>query len=105
MKRRKFIKTAGIGAATFYVVPRHVLGGKGFRAPSDKLNVAAIGAGGKGSQNLERYFMDGRDNVVALCDVDDRMAADSRKKWSKAPYYHDFREMLDKEDKRIIRKA
>ena len=101
MKRRKFIQSAGIGAAAFYIVPRHVLGGKGYQAPSDKLNVAAIGAGGKGSQNLERYFMDGRDNVVALCDVDDRMAADSRKKWPKAPYYHDFREMLEKEGKQI----
>jgi predicted dehydrogenase len=101
MKRRDFLKTAGFTATSFYVVPRHVLGGSGYTAPGDKLNVAAIGAGGKGSQNLERYFMNGQDNVVALCDVDDRMAAGSRKKWPKAPYYRDFREMLDKEDKNI----
>jgi predicted dehydrogenase len=101
MKRRKFIKNAGLGISAFYIVPRYVLGGKNHVAPSDKLNVAAIGAGGKGSQNLERYFMEGLDNVVALCDVDDRMAADSREKWPNATYYHDFREMLDKEDSRI----
>jgi predicted dehydrogenase len=101
MKRRDFLRTAGVSIPAFTIVPRYVLGGKGFIAPSDKLNVAAIGAGGKGSQNLERYYMKGLDNVVALCDVDDRMAADSREKWPKAPYYRDFREMLDKEDQQI----
>ena len=46
--RRDFVKTASIAAAGFMIVPRHVLGGKGFIAPSDRLIVAGVGAGGKG---------------------------------------------------------
>ena len=46
--RRKFIKNAGVAAAAFTIVPRFVLGGAGFKAPSDLLYVAGIGAGGKG---------------------------------------------------------
>ena len=47
LKRRDFIKTGTLAAAGFMIVPRYVLGGKGYVAPSDKLNVAAIGSGGK----------------------------------------------------------
>ena len=46
--RREFLKSASLASAGFMIVPRHVLGGKGFLAPSDKLVVAGIGAGGKG---------------------------------------------------------
>jgi hypothetical protein len=48
LSRRDFIQNSAL-AAGFFIVPRHVLG-KGFTAPSDKLNIAAVGAGGK------RYF-------------------------------------------------
>jgi len=96
--RRAFLKTASIASAGFYIVPRNVLG-KGFIAPSDKLNIAAIGAGGKAEVNLQNSWNSGTDNIVALCDVDDRQAANSRKKWPKASYYRDFRQMLDKEAK------
>ena len=44
--RRKFIADASMTAAGFFIVPRHVLG-KGHIAPSDKLNIAGIGVGGK----------------------------------------------------------
>ena len=101
MKRRKFIQLAGAGAASFTIVPRHVLGGPGYIPPSDKLNIAAIGVGGKGAVNIELSYNDGTDNIVALCDVDDRMAIEARKQFSNAPYYRDFREMLDKEGDRI----
>lgn len=83
------------------IVPRSVLGGKGYTAPSDQLNIAALGAGGKAEVNLRNAYNSGSDNIVALCDVDDRMAANSRKKWPKANYYRDYRELLEKEDKRI----
>jgi len=83
------------------IVPRHVLGGKGYIAPSDKLNIAGIGVGGKGWVNVTYSYNDGSDNMVALCDVDDRMAKEARQKWPKAPYYRDYREMLDKEGDRI----
>lgn len=101
VKRRKFIELSGATFAGISLVPSHVLGGKGCIAPSDKLNIAAIGVGGKGSVNIKRAYNRGSDNIVALCDVDDRMAKDARKQFSKAPYYRDFREMLDKEGDRI----
>src|SRR5687768_4760314 len=98
--RRNFIRNTALSAAGFIIVPRHVLG-RGYIAPSDKLNIAAIGAGGKATVNLANSYKGGTDNIVTLCDVDDRMAADSRKKWPKASYYRDYRTMLEKENKNI----
>lgn len=99
VKRRQFLKLSSATAVGFSIVPRYVLGGRGYIAPSDKLNIAAIGVGGKGAVNIERSYNQGTDNIVALCDVDDRMAVDARKQFPKAPYYRDFRELLEKEDK------
>lgn len=99
--RRNFIRNTALVAGGVMIVPRHVLGGKGFISPSDKLNIAAIGVGGKGSFNLQQAYNKGAENIVALCDVDDRQAADSRKKWPKASYHHDYRKMLEKEAKNI----
>src|SRR5215217_110055 len=98
--RRKFIKNVSLSAAGFFIVPRHVLG-RGFIPPSDKLNIAGIGAGGKAEVNLPFAFNKGSDNIAALCDVDDRMAVNARKKWPNAPYYKDYRQLLDKEAKNI----
>lgn len=99
--RRNFIKTAGIASAGFMILPRHVLGGKGFVAPSDKLNIAAIGAGGKGQSDLENFSKSPNVNIVALCDVDDRRSANSRAKYPKAKYYKDYRKMLEAEKNNI----
>ncbi len=99
--RRNFIKTAGITSAGFMILPRHVLGGKGFVAPSDKLNIAAIGAGGKGENDLSEFSKSPHVNIVAMCDVDDRRAAKSRQTFSKAKYYKDFRKMLEAEKNNI----
>lgn len=96
--RRKFIKTAGTAAAGFTIVPRHVLGGKGFKAPSDTVNVAAIGAGGKANGTLKGLMSE---NIIALCDVDDKRSAESRERFPKATYEKDFRVMLDKYGKDI----
>ena len=98
--RRSFLRDASIFAGGFMIVPRHVLG-KGFIAPSDKLNIAGIGVGGKAEVNLPYAWNNGAENIVALCDVDDRMAVNARKKWPSAPYYKNFREMLEKEHKNI----
>lgn len=98
--RRNFIKSASIAAGTFMIVPRHVLG-KGFIAPSDKLNIAGIGVGGKGDSDLSEFAKNPKVNIVGLCDVDDRQAVNSRKRFPKAKYYKDFREMLDKEKNNI----
>jgi predicted dehydrogenase len=98
--RRKFIRDSALTAAGFFIVPRHVLG-RGFVAPSDRLVVAGIGAGGKGSSDIENFFKSGKADIGFLCDVDDRQAVETRKKFPKAKYYKDFREMLSKEGKSI----
>ena len=98
--RRAFIKTSSLAASAFFIVPRHVLG-KGFVAPSDKLNIAGIGVGGKGKSDLANFAKSPNVNIVALCDVDDRQAVASRTSFPNAKYYKDFRDMLKKEDKSI----
>lgn len=97
--RRAFIKKSA-AAASFLIVPRHVLG-KGFIAPSDKLNIAAIGAGGKGTSDLRNAFNKGAENVVAICDVDYAQAAGSIKQFSDAKLFKDFRVMFEKMGKEI----
>ncbi|AHM63057.1 oxidoreductase [Flammeovirgaceae bacterium 311] len=99
--RRKFLKNSLLGLAGIYIVPRHVLGGPGFVAPSDKLNIAGIGVGGKGASDLTSFFKSGKANIAYLCDVDDARAAKSRETFPKAKYYKDYREMLDKEHRHI----
>ncbi|MBT3748271.1 MAG: Gfo/Idh/MocA family oxidoreductase [Bacteroidetes bacterium] len=94
VSRRDFLTKTGVATAGVMVVPRHVLGGKGFTAPSDKLNIAAIGSGGMGVGNIGRVTSE---NIVALCDVDFARAAGTFKKFPKAKQYKDFRKMLDKE--------
>ncbi len=95
--RRTFIKNSAI-ASSFFLVPRHVLGGVGYTAPSDQLNLAAIGAGGKGASDIKNASVNGRENVVALCDIDfSGSAKRSVEAFPKAKLYNDYREMLDKE--------
>jgi predicted dehydrogenase len=98
VSRRGFLSSAAAGAAAFTIVPSHVLGGSGGQAPSNKLNIAAIGAGGRAAGDIGSCSSE---NIVALCDVDDRSAAGTFKKYPKAAKYKDFRKMLDKEDKNI----
>ena len=92
--RRTFLGgAAAMAAAT--IVPRHVLGGPGNTPPSAKINVAAIGIGGMGGNNL--HACDG-ENIVALCDVDaGGYAAKTIARYPKAPVYKDFRQMFDKQ--------
>ena len=99
--RRHFLRNGAAALAGLYIVPRHVLGGVGYRAPSDMLNIAAIGAGGKGADDINHFFASGKANIAYLCDVDDRQAAGSVAKFPKAKRYKDFREMFDKEAKQI----
>ena len=67
ISRREFVVDAGKFAAGAMIVPRHVLGGIGFRAPSATLNVACVGIGGMGMNNMKALF---GENIVAICDVD-----------------------------------
>lgn len=99
VSRRKFIQNSAIAAAAFTIVPRHVLGGSGFTAPSDKLIIAGVGVGGKGESDISSFYNSGKAEIAYLCDVDDRRAANSIKRFPKAKYYKDWREMYDKESK------
>ena len=95
--RRSFIKKS-IAASSIMIVPRHVLGGPGYIAPSDQLNLAAIGSGGKGESDISNASVKGRERVAALCDVDfSGSASRTVKKFPKAKQYADYRVMLDKE--------
>ena len=66
--RRRFLKGAA-AAATFSIVPRHVLGGAGQIAPSQKISLAAIGTGGQGLQNVQAFLEFPEVQIVAVCDV------------------------------------
>ncbi|MCX6914600.1 MAG: Gfo/Idh/MocA family oxidoreductase [Verrucomicrobia bacterium] len=63
-------------------------------SPNEKLNIAGIGAGGKGASDL-RCCSD--ENIVALCDVNETSAAATRAKFPNAKFYKDYRVMLEKE--------
>ncbi|HEX3879633.1 MAG TPA: Gfo/Idh/MocA family oxidoreductase [Bryobacteraceae bacterium] len=71
----------------------------GYKSPNEKLNVASIGAGGQAASNISAAAP--TENIVALCDVDDRRAANMFKRFPNAPKFRDFRQMLDKEGKNI----
>jgi predicted dehydrogenase len=98
--RRAFMATTGGLALNFMIVPRHVLGGAGYIAPSEQINVGGIGAGGMGGGDIATVARLGA-NIVALCDVDDQRAAGSFNAFPKARRYKDFREMIDKEAKHL----
>jgi predicted dehydrogenase len=98
--RRAFLAATGGASLGFMIVPRHVLGGPGYLAPSERVNVAGIGAGGMGGGDIATHSKNGA-NIVALCDVDDERGAGSFRAFPKARRYKDFREMLDKEAKGI----
>jgi predicted dehydrogenase len=66
--RRRFLKTTAATAASLAIVPRHVLGGPGYVAPSDKVNIALVGAGGQGRTNLRQLFKHQDAQVVAIVD-------------------------------------
>jgi predicted dehydrogenase len=93
ISRRAFVGGAAT-AAVFTVVPRHVLGGAGRTPPSGKLNIAAVGTGGRGGDNLAGLS---GENIVALCDVDANTVAAASSRYGKAKTYRDFRVMLETE--------
>jgi predicted dehydrogenase len=96
-RRAAVQRIAGAGAA-LTIVPRHVLGGPGYQAPSDLLNIACIGVGGKGFSDVRGVS---GENIYALCDVDDERAARSFDQYPQARRYRDFREMLSSEGDNI----
>ena len=101
MNRRYFffgsVLAGAVPAAGFGSVPS--LRALGYKPFYDKLNVAAVGCGGQGGVILNQAAQ--TENLVAMCDVDEKRAAQNFAKFPKAIKYKDFREMLDKEGKNI----
>ena len=77
--RRRFLATFSAAAAAT-IVPRHVLGGPGFVAPSDKVNVALVGAGGQGLHNVRALFQESDCQVIAI--------ADPAEEWDLRAFYY-----------------
>lgn len=68
LSRRAFLGTTATAVAGISIVPRHVLGGAKFVAPSDKINIAVIGCGGQGYTNIRALFQFDDAQIVALAD-------------------------------------
>jgi len=88
ISRRDFMAAA----AALTIVPSAVLGRNGNVAPSNKLNIAGVGVGGVGRAYIQSVSSE---NIVALCDVDEKYAANTYKLYPKAKIYRDFRKMLE----------
>jgi len=98
ISRRTVLKGSAAAAFGFYFVPRRVLGGPGHQAASDRLNVAGIGVGGKGSSDVGGMSSE---NIVALCDADDRRAARTYRRFPDAKRFRDYRVLFDKMSNQI----
>ena len=95
MPRRRFLRDSALSAAAFIIVPRHVLGGRGYVAPSDKVNIAAVGVGGRGKENVGE--------LLKLEDVQITAIADPAVFWDLSRFYYrttagrgPVKEMIDK---------
>lgn len=96
--RRDFLKTGGLLAAGLTIIPSSVVSGLGYKAPSDKLNIAGIGVGGKGHPNLVGM---NTENITGLCDVDWKYADGCFKEFPTAKRYKDWRRMFEEMEKDI----
>ena len=79
VSRRRFLKTGGAAVAAMIVQP-HVLGGPAYTAPSDRVNVALVGAGGRGRQNVRE--------LLKLKDVRVSAVADPAERWDLRNFYY-----------------
>jgi predicted dehydrogenase len=98
LTRRSFIGSTGTAVASFMILPRHVVAGAGADSPNEKINIACIGVGGRGHDDLEGVKSQ---NIVGLCDVEERRLGKAAQEHPKAKTYRDFRKMLDELEKSI----
>lgn len=98
LSRRKFIRRSALAAGAVGTFPS--LKALGYKSPNEKLNLAAIGAGGQAFSDL-RAAHGGIENVVALADVDWNRGVPGFNAFPKAAKYKDFREMPDKSGNEI----
>ena len=95
LSRRSFLmSSAALLAASHTLARKTTLSRSGHKALNEKLNIAAIGVGGKGATDIDGCSSE---NIVALCDADWKSAAKTFQKFPNAKQYKDFRVMLDKE--------
>ncbi|MGQ7868286.1 Gfo/Idh/MocA family protein [Sunxiuqinia sp. sy24] len=87
LSRRSFMKAASAAAAGAIFIPNMIS-----CSPSDRLNIAVIGVGGRGAASWTQVPAE---SIVAMCDVDDRMAAKGFEARPNAKKYKDFRVMFD----------
>ena len=99
LNRRHFLKIAAATTAGIMIVPRHVLGGKGYTPPSDQLTKAIIGVGGMGKGHIPYEGT----RLVAICDVDKLHLEETLKITGNGiKTYRDFRELLLQPDIDIV---
>jgi predicted dehydrogenase len=91
------LRTSAFAGAATWLSVKGVARGEG-APPSEKLNIAFVGAGGQAHFSLDSLA---DQNVVGLCDVDDGRAADASKRFPKARTYRDYRKMLDEMQREI----
>lgn len=96
--RRDFLKQSGLTAAAITIVPSLTVSGLGHKAPSDKMNIAGVGVGGKGFPNLKGMS---KENIIGLCDVDWKYSDRTFKEFPNAKRYWDWRKMFDELGKSI----
>ncbi|MEN0052549.1 MAG: Gfo/Idh/MocA family oxidoreductase, partial [Mucilaginibacter sp.] len=108
--RKQFIKQAAL-LSSFFIVPRHVLGGKGYTAPSDKINIGFIGAG-RQSLTLQKSFLPLTNaQIVAVCDVYEVKVNNfaqmvntyyaqnaPQQQYNGIKSYHDYKDILNRKD-------
>ncbi len=94
--RRKFVEMIASGALAFTIVPRHVLGGRNYVAPSDKISLAYIGTGTQGIRELLPLLANTQFRVVAVCDPNKE--AVGYKDWSKDWLRNEIRKAINKPD-------
>lgn len=92
LSRRDFLATSAAATAAFTILPSKVVSGLGHKAPSDKLNIAGVGVGGRGFAVLREME---QENIVALCDVDWRYSQNCFNHFPDAAKYWDWRVMLE----------
>src|SRR5947207_15112088 len=68
VNRRQFLSSAGSAVAALTILPRYVLGGPKFVAPSDKVNIAVVGVGGQGRTNVRALFQEKDAQIIAVAD-------------------------------------
>lgn len=98
VSRRAFLRTAGAALATPYMLTSNALGAEG-RPASDRVRVGHIGVGGMGGGHLRRMVQRPDGTPVAVCDVDRlRCERAYQVTGQKAEMFHDFRDLLDRQD-------